>query len=383
MRITGPLLFLALSVLPGSAAAAAFHDVPSTHPKAEAIAYVRQKGIMSGYADGTFRPERTLNRAELVKVLLSASPNEEKAEDCLASRFNDVPKNAWFSTWVCLARRRGLVKGYADHTFRPGEKVTLAEAAAMIVRIENMAVEDGSPWYRAPLAALAARKVLPSDSASWQSNLTRGDVAELLWRLQDHHPSEDQPSLEDLLASRCRWFTEEPIPGVDLEEVRRVWLQWTNAVRAEQGAPALMEDRQLVRSATLWAVHGRDAGAISHTRPGQTSYYDYARMVQWFQGLGLTFRNVERITFTESIGWGTVRCQTGDCTERFLEAIRSTFDFYVAERDKQSRAHWNSLIQPRFEREGLGIAMNAEKGTYYLTVHYGTSFVDKPEPLCP
>ena len=50
---------------------AAFNDVPSSHPNYEAINYVQAKKIVEGYGDGTFKPDTTINRAELTKIIIA------------------------------------------------------------------------------------------------------------------------------------------------------------------------------------------------------------------------------------------------------------------------------------------------------------------------
>ncbi|MDD5055374.1 MAG: hypothetical protein PHZ00_03850 [Candidatus Peribacteraceae bacterium] len=47
---------------------------------------------------------------------------------------------------------------------------------------------------------------------------------------------------------------------------------------------------------------------MSHKRDGQTSYYDYPLITKWFAGLGLTFRNVKGMSYSESIGYGPFIC---------------------------------------------------------------------------
>ncbi|MEK7563157.1 MAG: S-layer homology domain-containing protein, partial [Patescibacteria group bacterium] len=68
-------LLLAPLLLPLQALAA-FSDVSSTHPNAEAIAYVKAEGIVSGYPDGTYRPNQTINRAEFVKFVTGTQFND-------------------------------------------------------------------------------------------------------------------------------------------------------------------------------------------------------------------------------------------------------------------------------------------------------------------
>jgi uncharacterized protein YkwD len=365
-------------------AEAAFSDVAAGDPSAVAVAAVTGNGWMSGYADGTFRPERMVNRAEFLKSLLLATNKNEEIARCTNARafFRDVAKGSWYESFACFARRKGIVRGYDDRTLRPAERISLAEASSMIAKALHLTADASAPWYVAPVTAVADRHIVPSSIVSVQSNVTRGDLAEMLARLKDGK-ADGAASAEDLFHAQCQWYVDPSVPGVDMEEVRRVWRSWVNGVRAEQGLDPYVADRQLDRTAAAWAQQAAREGSISHKRPGQTAYYDYAIIKKWFEEFGLSFRNVDGSTFTENIGWGKYACTSSDCTDSLLKAVRTTFDFFVAEKNKTERAHWNSIVNDHFRRIGVGVAVNPAAGNYYLTVHYGTAFERDPKPICP
>lgn len=175
---------------------------------------------------------------------------------------------------------------------------------------------------------------------------------------------------------------KEGIAGVDIEEVRRVWLSWINAERQKAGLVALLPSPVLNGTASLWSKQAADKGSISHKRPSQTAYYDYARMVKWFLGLGVAFANENRTTFSESIGYGSYACTAKDCTQALIDSLRSTFKFYMAEKGKKSAPHYNSIMNKSFKKAGLGIAINPNQKTYYVTTHYGTTLDVKAEVSC-
>ena len=175
--------------------------------------------------------------------------------------------------------------------------------------------------------------------------------------------------------------SEDPvISNVDLEKVRVRWLQWYNVIRASRGLAPYIYDPQLNRTAEIWSAQAAAKGSITHSRTEKNTGYVYAAVRDWFAAQGLVFRNISGITFTENIGWGVFSCKSGNCTEKFISEIRSTFDFYVGEEHKKNASHWNSLISPTFTRIGLGVAV--KNGKYYLTVHYGTAITSDPAPIC-
>lgn len=90
-------------------------------------------GIVQGYADGTFRPNAPVSRAEALSILMRASRLQQPAT-ATGVVLKDVPAEAWFSPAVRLAVSLGVVRGYPDGTFGPERSITRAEAAALIAR---------------------------------------------------------------------------------------------------------------------------------------------------------------------------------------------------------------------------------------------------------
>lgn len=140
-----------------------FSDVSTTHENATAIAYFKQAGWISGYEDGSFKPEALVNRAELLTILANVLDVDFTGgvyENC----FKDV-KNEWFAPFICYAKVQGWVGGYSDGSFKPGQTVNRAEAFKIAVNAFGMTVPAGvtvapypdveiGDWY-APYAQLA------------------------------------------------------------------------------------------------------------------------------------------------------------------------------------------------------------------------------------
>ncbi|MEW6244199.1 MAG: S-layer homology domain-containing protein [Bacillota bacterium] len=92
-------------------------------------------GLFMGYGDGRMRPDNPISRAELVAVVIRAMKLENQVKSNPQSQFADfldVP--AWARGYVALAQERGVVSGFPDGTFRPFEHTTRAEAAVIIMR---------------------------------------------------------------------------------------------------------------------------------------------------------------------------------------------------------------------------------------------------------
>ena len=109
---------------------ASFSDVTSAHWAANYIGYMEQFGIVRGYSDGTFRPNAPITRAEFAAICCRF----EKLTDGAAA-FTDVPASHWAAKSIAYAAKRGWVTGYADGTFKPNNNITRAEVAAVTCRL--------------------------------------------------------------------------------------------------------------------------------------------------------------------------------------------------------------------------------------------------------
>lgn len=107
-----------------------FTDVPSTHWAADYIGYMQQFGIVTGYTDGSFRPDAPVTRAEFAAI---ASRFEKLTEG--SKSFTDVPDTYWAVRYINFAATRGWVTGYSDGTFKPENPITRAEVAAVTCRL--------------------------------------------------------------------------------------------------------------------------------------------------------------------------------------------------------------------------------------------------------
>lgn len=96
------------------------------------IKFLADEGMVSGYPDGTFRPENSITRAEFAKlVLLYSQPKGEKLPD--VQTFPDVPKTHWAFPYIEACVRLGILSGYPDGTFKPEKSITKAEIVKLIV----------------------------------------------------------------------------------------------------------------------------------------------------------------------------------------------------------------------------------------------------------
>jgi len=127
--------------VPAMAAESVYSDVPAEASYASAVEYCRTHGLMNGTGDGKFSPQSPLTRAQTVTVLyrLSGSP-----EVSFESGLTDVPD--WCADAVAWAERRGILTGYADGTFHPAEPVTRQQVTAFLWRMAGRPTSESATF---------------------------------------------------------------------------------------------------------------------------------------------------------------------------------------------------------------------------------------------
>lgn len=127
----------------GAPAAATFRDVPSGAWFFGAVEAAAKAGIVTGYGDGTFGPEKMISRQEMAVMVVRAMQAGGKAStlsaaeaSTLLGRFADLGAIAdWARLGAAAAVKEGIIKGRTDTTFAPGANATRAESAVMIKRL--------------------------------------------------------------------------------------------------------------------------------------------------------------------------------------------------------------------------------------------------------
>lgn len=132
---------------PGQPAAPPFSDI-SGHWAENDIRRAAALGIVKGYPDGTFRPDRAISRAEFVVMLVNALSAELPEPSRDGRAFADVRLfGRWSSAAIDRAYLARLVEGYPDGRFGPRREISQAEMAAVIARALRLAPVDGEASF--------------------------------------------------------------------------------------------------------------------------------------------------------------------------------------------------------------------------------------------
>ena len=160
----------------------------------EYIYYLAKKGIINGKEDGIFAPEDNITRAEFVAII-ARSVGVSKDQPAKAE-YSDVTEADWFAPYVTWAKEKGIVSGYEDGSFAPDKQITREELCTMIVRTltaYNMAPEKAdlsfadaditSDWAKESVASLAKIGVVSGkgdNNFAPLDNATRAESAKII-----------------------------------------------------------------------------------------------------------------------------------------------------------------------------------------------------------
>jgi len=213
-----------------SADTTVFTDIDSGHEHYVAIKYLKEKGLIEGYADGSFEPLREINRAEALKMIMGAIGNENTTNEELPIdakiltdekvpidtkvlpdekidthttdneefSFDDVSESEWYYPYIMEAWENNIVSGYPDGLFHPENVINRAESLKISLLQEGINLPPDimeSPytdvqlddWF-APYAQISKERGLILRSRSSEGlypsqNMNRGEFAELIYRI--------------------------------------------------------------------------------------------------------------------------------------------------------------------------------------------------------
>lgn len=164
---------LALPIAAKTAAAIAFKDI-TTHWAKSSIERAAALGIITGYDDGTFRPQAKVTRAEFTAMITRAFALQ--STNGVTPKFADADKiPSWASTFVAEAAAAGVVSGFADGTFRPDQLITRAEMTAIIVRAAGIATNPAAQPTFADASQVAAW-AKPAVAAAVEAGIVKGSA---------------------------------------------------------------------------------------------------------------------------------------------------------------------------------------------------------------
>ncbi len=169
-----------------------FSDLTSSHWSYDAVQTLVRKGILNGYADGSFLPDQPVSRAELVKMICLAIDLKGTG-----GSFSDVKTNDWYYPYISALAANGIVTG-SDGNFRPNDPIKREDAALILYRVAeklNLSLSAGessltdfdtvSGYAKDAVSALSGAGVISGfedGSFNPAGQLTRAQAATILVR---------------------------------------------------------------------------------------------------------------------------------------------------------------------------------------------------------
>jgi len=111
-----------------------FTDVSENAWYYDAVTALSGLGVISGYGDGSFGPDNTITRAEFVTMAIHFTGLDVRDG---ATGLQDVPESYWAAGYIAAAVDAGYVSGYSDGSFRPESQITRAEAVTILNKIRG------------------------------------------------------------------------------------------------------------------------------------------------------------------------------------------------------------------------------------------------------
>lgn len=198
-------VFSGISVLgaePAQTSSITFTDVDKTTAAGQAIYKLVQAGVIVGYGDDTFRPNASITRAELCKIVNMIFNYTDKAD----TGFSDMTKDDWYYENVLIAKKAGYIKGHDDGTFKGDDNVTREEACTILTRVATLydlgitmeITDEVSEWAVPYVQMVVTNYLMPLEAGNTfraKQNITRSEFCEVFAKfvkVPEQKPEDDK-----------------------------------------------------------------------------------------------------------------------------------------------------------------------------------------------
>ncbi|WP_052130137.1 S-layer homology domain-containing protein [Ureibacillus sinduriensis] len=312
-----------ISVPAADAKSLNFPDLSPTNPHYEAIKALYDRGVLNGFPDGTFKPNQLLTREQAAIILTKALDID--ASSYTKQNFADVDSSSPSFKEINALYERGVIRGYEDHTFKPGKSLTRAEMAIILVNAFDIKLPSAitypfkdvrsSSGFRYYIQALYnARITTGTSTTTFSPNETvkRGEMASFVVRAENY---DQAPAAENETG-----FAQQVI-------------DYTNIERAKYGLKPFEAYQPLMNSAQIKSDDMSKNNYFSHNSP------TYGTPFELMKSLGISYRAAG-----ENIAKGQQTAQE------------------VVEAWMNSEGHRANILNSNFTHIGVGYAQN---GNYW------------------
>ena len=173
----------------------------------DAVNMLTALGVIEGDPDGSFRPDATVTRAEMAKMIFVVRNNsiDDSAYENNSSKLTDINSH-WAKGYIKFCESQGIIAGYGDNTFKPDATVTGVEAAKMLLVLTgydaNKAGLVGHNWSTNTLKYAGSAGLLDDVNSGLEQGLPRQYAAQMIANTLDTNRvkwSTDSDSFDDIL----------------------------------------------------------------------------------------------------------------------------------------------------------------------------------------
>ena len=173
----------------------------------DAVNMLTALGVIEGDPDGSFRPDATVTRAEMAKMIFVVRNNtiDDSAYENNSSKLTDINSH-WAKGYIKFCESQGIIAGYGDNTFKPDATVTGVEAAKMLLVLTgydaNKAGLVGHNWSTNTLKYAGSAGLLDDVNSGLEQGLPRQYAAQMIYNTLDTNRvkwSNDSQSFDDIL----------------------------------------------------------------------------------------------------------------------------------------------------------------------------------------
>jgi hypothetical protein len=165
-----------------------FHDIESDSQLSRSAFELYRRGVVNGYTNGFFIPNKTINRAEALKILLTLRYGEVGLLP-VELNFSDVTEDDWFYKYIVMATHLEVVSGFEDGTFKPFMEITYPQFLKMMVGVFKLPVNMPSylisahseKWYVDYLGIVDRYSLFEPVDFNEYGLLSRGKVVSILY----------------------------------------------------------------------------------------------------------------------------------------------------------------------------------------------------------
>jgi len=273
-------LVLIVSLVPFGQAAS-FKDVSSSYIFYDEITYLTEKEIISGFADGTFKPNQPVTRAQAA-IMIGKAINLNGAQQ--KTIFSDVGASNGASGYIQSAVNAGIIQGFNDGTFKPNNPVTRGQLAIFLTRAFNLTATTQVSFSDVPTSSSAysyiGKLVAANITSGYDDNtyrpeqaVTRGQFSAFMARtLKSKEPTEAPVVTGDTYKINYKVLTD----GTDKESIMNTYVNQTAYLQVTDGKNYVYMEFKNSSFITDFKVEGKKVETIKEANDSKIVKFEVA-----------------------------------------------------------------------------------------------------------